>query len=306
MGRGCGGEEYSTWKLEASVSKQSVLRSSQGGFSSARSTTIREEATSTANTVETTDDALLHLFLRSHLSPPPLHCHLRRMTWPVATGLVGERKTAHRSWWADMHRIVTRSLQLTGAEGARNVPARSFGRRGAKASDPTRRGSGASSRGAWRRRSPSTAVFGTSVRPEVGRWNVQLPGFPTARPFLLSRSFCSLRCLCRASGVWWDIPKVMAGHLSGQQAQFNGVPPRVLRLRPVLRGGLSPARPSPLSAQRGQHSSSFWNFIGHDNLAHRCLLHRDLPSLQWHRMHFISPKGCTVGCHSSPLWNTCS
>lgn len=86
--------------------------------------------------------------------------------------------------------------------------------------------------------------------------------------------------------------------------QFLDMPARVLRFRPARRGGRSPAWLSPLSAQRGQHSSSFWILMGHDSLAHRCLRHRDLPSLQWQRMHFISPKGCTVGCHSSPLGNT--
>lgn len=118
-----------------------------------------------------------------------------------------------------------------------------------------------------------------------------------------------VRSAARVRAFRWcfgETVRVWEGHPYWPPAQFHGVPPRVLRLRPVLRGGLSPVRPSPLSAQRGQHSSSFWNFIGHDSLAHRCLLHRDLPSLQWHLMHFISPKGCTVGCHSSPLWNTCS
>lgn len=85
------------------------------------------------------------------------------------------------------------------AGGAQNVPA-TFGSRCQR---PTRGAAGITWAG--QRGSPS-AAFGTSVRPEVGGWNVQLPG-PNRR--LCSRSFVRFACVARLRLVGHS---VLAGH----------------------------------------------------------------------------------------------
>lgn len=80
----------------------------------------------------------------------------------------------------------------------------------------------------WAGSSPSAAVFGTSVRSEVGRWNVQLPEFSTARLFVHALSlvlFAQLLVLARSGGV-----------LVGQS---------VLAGTPILASGSVPRRPAP-------------------------------------------------------------
>lgn len=118
---------------------------------------------------------------------------------PTTHGVAGDR-----GWWvgetagrhaADMYQICVDPF-VDWAGGAQNVPA-TFGGRSQR---PTR-GAACVTWAAGRRGSPS-AASGTSVRQEVGGWNVQLPGSHTA-VFDLARLFALL--VSRVC-VWWDIP----------------------------------------------------------------------------------------------------
>lgn len=75
----------------------------------------------------------------------------------------------------------------------------------ARASDPSREGAEAGVILTWVGSSPSATMLDSSIRPEVVRWNVQLPGFSTTRllvSFALSHLlFAQLLVFARSGGV---------------------------------------------------------------------------------------------------------
>lgn len=113
------------------------------------------------------------LFLRSHHSPP-LHCHLHH-AWRGRLRLVRKRKQRTAILGGYVSNL-SRSLQSIETGGDTQCSGAKF-KGGGESHRSDEREAAVVVVVKWAGSSPSAAVFGTSVRPEVGRWNVQLPGF---------------------------------------------------------------------------------------------------------------------------------